>query len=140
MSEALTKLGESTAEACLGVLEMFAADKVSLFKVITAKDEIVIGITEDELAQMEGRNAGGIGDVFVAEFVRQIVAVFEVTGGFGFDVRIEEQKERREHGRVIRISAAELIPAFHSHERCLGRLPKLRADLFAARVLQSFGD
>ena len=29
----------------------FAADKVSLFKVITAKDEIVIGMTDDELAQ-----------------------------------------------------------------------------------------
>ena len=33
----------------------FAADKVSLFKVITARDEIVIGIAEDELAQMDGR-------------------------------------------------------------------------------------
>ena len=38
----------------------FAADKVSLFKVITAKDEIVIGIAEDELAQIDGKNAGGI--------------------------------------------------------------------------------
>ena len=45
----------------------FAADKVSLFKVITAKDEIVIGITEDELAQMEGRNAGGIARTSVAK-------------------------------------------------------------------------
>jgi hypothetical protein len=43
----------------------FAADKVSLFKVITAKDEIVIGIAEDELAQMEGRNAGGIAKMLV---------------------------------------------------------------------------
>ena len=37
----------------------FAADKVSLFKVITARDEIVIGISEGDLAQMEGQNAGG---------------------------------------------------------------------------------
>ena len=44
-----------------------AADKVSLFKVITAKDEIVIGIAEDELAQMEGRNAGGIAKMLVAK-------------------------------------------------------------------------
>ena len=35
MSEALTKLGESTAEACLGVLEMFAAGKVSTGEVTT---------------------------------------------------------------------------------------------------------
>ena len=45
----------------------FAADKVSLFKVITARDEIVIGIAEDELAQMEGRNAGGIAKMLVAK-------------------------------------------------------------------------
>ena len=38
----------------------FAADKVSLFKIITAKDEIVIGIADDELAQLDGKNAGGI--------------------------------------------------------------------------------
>src|SRR3954462_8727531 len=38
----------------------FAADKVSLFKVITAKDEIVIGISEGDLAQIEGQNAGGV--------------------------------------------------------------------------------
>ena len=38
MSEALTKLGESTAEACLGVLEMFAADKVSTGDVSTFTD------------------------------------------------------------------------------------------------------
>ena len=45
----------------------FAADKVSLFKVITARDEIVIGITEDELAQIEGRNAGGVAKMLVAK-------------------------------------------------------------------------
>ncbi|MDI1262750.1 MAG: hypothetical protein PS018_05790 [bacterium] len=44
----------------------FAADKISLFKVITAKDEIVIGISDDELAQIEGRNAGGIAKLLVA--------------------------------------------------------------------------
>lgn len=37
-SEALTKLGESTGEACLGVLEMFAADKVSVGEVSTFDD------------------------------------------------------------------------------------------------------
>ena len=43
-----------------------AADKVSLFKVITAKDEIVIGISEDDLAQVDGRNAGGVARMLVA--------------------------------------------------------------------------
>lgn len=37
-SEALTKLGESTGEACLSVLEMFAADKVSVGEVSTFDD------------------------------------------------------------------------------------------------------
>jgi hypothetical protein len=45
----------------------FAADKVSLFKVITAKDEIVIGISEADLAQMEGQNAGGVAKTLVAK-------------------------------------------------------------------------
>ena len=45
----------------------FAADKVSLFKVITAKDEIVIGLTADELAKLEGNNAGGIAKMLVAK-------------------------------------------------------------------------
>ena len=44
-----------------------AADKVSLFKVITAKDEIVIGIADDELAQLDGKNAGGIAKMLVAK-------------------------------------------------------------------------
>ena len=44
-----------------------AADKVSLFKVVTAKDEIVIGISEGDLAQIEGRNAGGIAKMLVAK-------------------------------------------------------------------------
>src|SRR5205807_10342779 len=45
----------------------FAADKVSLFKIITAKDEIVIGIADDELAQLDGKNAGGIARALVAK-------------------------------------------------------------------------
>src|SRR5258708_34201967 len=45
----------------------FAADKVSLFKVITAKDEVVIGLADDDLAQMDGRNAGGIAKMLVAK-------------------------------------------------------------------------
>jgi hypothetical protein len=44
-----------------------AADKVSLFKIITAKDEIVIGISDDELAQVDGKNAGGIAKALVAK-------------------------------------------------------------------------
>jgi hypothetical protein len=45
----------------------FAADKVALFKVITTKDEIVIGISEADLAQMEGQNAGGLAKALVAK-------------------------------------------------------------------------
>jgi hypothetical protein len=47
------------------VQQALAADKVSLFKVITAKDEIVIGLTDDELRQMDG-NAGGVAKALVA--------------------------------------------------------------------------
>jgi len=42
-----------------------AADRVSLFKVITTRDEIVIGIPEGELARMDG-NAGGVAKALVA--------------------------------------------------------------------------
>jgi hypothetical protein len=42
-----------------------AADKVSLFKVITARDEIVIGLADDELKTMDG-NAGGVAKTLVA--------------------------------------------------------------------------
>jgi hypothetical protein len=45
----------------------FAADKVSLFKVITSKDEIVIGLSGDELAGIEGQNAGGIAKMLVGK-------------------------------------------------------------------------
>ena len=51
----------------LVVQPAFAADKVSLFKIITAKDEIVIGISEGDLAQMEGQNAGGVAKMLVAK-------------------------------------------------------------------------
>jgi hypothetical protein len=44
-----------------------AADKVSLFKIVTARDEIVIGISEGDLAQIEGRNAGGVAKMLVAK-------------------------------------------------------------------------
>jgi len=43
----------------------FAAEKVSLFKVITTKDDIVIGIAEGDLAKMDG-NAGGVAKALVA--------------------------------------------------------------------------
>jgi len=45
----------------------FAADKVSLFKIITTKDEIVIGISEGDLARIEGQNAGGVAKMLVAK-------------------------------------------------------------------------
>lgn len=45
----------------------FAADKVSLFKIITTKDEVVIGIPDDELAQIDGKDAGGIAKMLVAK-------------------------------------------------------------------------
>src|SRR5947209_1230931 len=45
----------------------FAADKVSLFKVITSKDEIVIGLSDDELAKLEASNAGGVAKMLVGK-------------------------------------------------------------------------
>ena len=45
----------------------FAADKVSLFKIITLKDEVVIGLSDDDLAQIDGKNAGGIAKMLVAK-------------------------------------------------------------------------
>ncbi len=44
-----------------------AADNVSLFKVITTKDEIVIGLTDAELSQMDGRDAGGVARMLVGK-------------------------------------------------------------------------
>ena len=51
---------------CIVIQPAAAADKVSLFKVITSKDEIVIGLSEGELAQLEGNNAGGVAKMLVA--------------------------------------------------------------------------
>jgi hypothetical protein len=44
-----------------------ATDKISLFKVVTAKDEIVIGLTQDELSRFDGRDAAGIAKALKAE-------------------------------------------------------------------------
>ena len=52
---------------CIVIQPAFAADQVSLFKVITSKDEIVIGLTADELARLEGNHAGGIAKMLVAK-------------------------------------------------------------------------
>lgn len=64
-----SRAGRGLALACLMgsmmVQPAFAADQVSLFKVITARDEIVIGLPEDELGQMDG-NAGGVAKALVA--------------------------------------------------------------------------
>ncbi|UZE48747.1 hypothetical protein [Rhodopseudomonas sp. P2A-2r] len=53
--------------ACAGLMfetivshPALATDKVSLFKIITAKDEIVIGMTDDELAKLQSKTAGGV--------------------------------------------------------------------------------
>jgi hypothetical protein len=51
----------------LMVQPVLAADKVSLFKIITVKDEIVIGIPDDELAQVDGKDAGGIAKMLLAK-------------------------------------------------------------------------
>lgn len=63
------RVGLGLALACLIGSMMaqgaLADDTVSLFKVVTAKDEIVIGLTGDELKQMDG-NAGGIAKALVA--------------------------------------------------------------------------
>jgi len=48
------------------VTPTLAADKVSLFKVITTRDEIVIGLSDGELAQLEGGNAGGVAKLLAA--------------------------------------------------------------------------
>ena len=63
------RAGLGLALACLMgsmmVEPALAADKVSLFKVITAKDEIVIGLADDELKAMDG-NAGGVAKALVS--------------------------------------------------------------------------
>ncbi len=37
-----------------------ATDRISLFKVITAKDEIVIGLSKADLDRLDARDAGGV--------------------------------------------------------------------------------
>jgi hypothetical protein len=60
-------LGAATFVGSLMIQPASAADKVSLFKVITTKDEIVIGLPDDELAQVDGKDAGGIAKMLVAK-------------------------------------------------------------------------
>jgi hypothetical protein len=45
----------------------FAADKVSLFTVVSTKDDIVIGLSDAELSQMDSRDAGGIARMLVSK-------------------------------------------------------------------------
>src|ERR1043166_5829255 len=62
-------LGLALASLILGsimVEPVAAADKVSLFKVITARDEIVIALPDDELKAMDG-NAGGVAKALVSK-------------------------------------------------------------------------
>ena len=68
-STASSVLGSSqnAAQSLVDVGNISATDKVSLFKVVTAKDEIVIGLTEEELARFEGKNAGGIAKALKSE-------------------------------------------------------------------------
>ncbi|WP_299807870.1 hypothetical protein [Tardiphaga sp.] len=44
-----------------------ATDKVSLFKVISARDEIVIGMTDDQMSKLEAPNAGGLARQLVSK-------------------------------------------------------------------------
>ena len=44
-----------------------ATDKVSLFKVISARDEIVIGMTDEQMSKLEARNAGGVAKRLVSD-------------------------------------------------------------------------
>jgi hypothetical protein len=44
-----------------------ATDKVSLFKVISARDEIVIGMTDDQMSKLDSRNAGGVAKRLVSD-------------------------------------------------------------------------
>jgi hypothetical protein len=45
----------------------FAAETVSLFKVVTTRDEIVIGLNEGELAQLDSKDAGGVAKLLVGK-------------------------------------------------------------------------
>jgi hypothetical protein len=45
----------------------FAAETVSLFKVVTTRDEIVIGLNDGELAQLDSMDAGGVAKLLVGK-------------------------------------------------------------------------
>ena len=45
----------------------FAAETVSLFKVVTTRDEIVIGLNDGELAQLDRMDAGGVAKLLVGK-------------------------------------------------------------------------
>ena len=61
------RMTERQLAAMVQRFEALATDKVSLFKVITTKDEIVIGLSRDELSHIEGHNAGGIAKQLAAQ-------------------------------------------------------------------------
>ena len=64
------RAGLGLALACLMgsmmVEPVAAGDQIWLFKVITAKDEIVIGLADEDLKAMDG-NAGGIAKALVSK-------------------------------------------------------------------------
>lgn len=45
----------------------YAAEKVALFKVVTTKDEIVIGFDDGELAKLDSKDAGGVAKLLVGK-------------------------------------------------------------------------
>src|SRR2546430_10481329 len=45
----------------------FSEDKTTLFKIITIKDEIVIGLNADELGQIGGKDAGAVAKALAAK-------------------------------------------------------------------------
>jgi hypothetical protein len=61
----------------------FAVNKVTLFKVITPKDEIVIGLTKAELAQMQGKTAEAVAKVLNDTGELQVWQYEERTGKNG---------------------------------------------------------
>jgi len=68
--------------ACALALPAWAAD-VALFKIVTVKDEIVVGLTPDELAALGG--AGDAGAVAAALADRGDLTVWQYATGRGKD-------------------------------------------------------